>query len=99
MAVRLTWLVRRQLAPACHAVALDRVGPERRPRAACGQQAAGNTREPFVFYAAVALIYLAFTSLSELLFNRLQKRLSIGVRSPMAMSLVKRSPPTARTAV
>lgn len=45
-----------------------------------GQQAAGSTREPFVFYLAVALIYLAFTSLSELLFNRLQKRFSIGVR-------------------
>jgi ABC-type arginine transport system permease subunit len=28
-------------------------------------QAAGATREPFVFYAAVALVYLAFTSLSE----------------------------------
>lgn len=45
-----------------------------------GAQAAGATREPFVFYAAVALIYLAFTSLSELLFDRLNKRLSIGVR-------------------
>ncbi len=45
-----------------------------------GSQAAGTTREPFVFYAAVAVIYLAFTSLSELLFNWLQKRLSIGVR-------------------
>ncbi|MEL4178028.1 ABC transporter permease [Roseateles sp. PN1] len=45
-----------------------------------GQQAAGATREPFVFYLAVALIYLAFTSLSELLFNWLQKRFSTGVR-------------------
>jgi len=45
-----------------------------------GQQAAGSTREPFVFYLAVALIYLAFTSVSELLFDRLQKRFSIGVK-------------------
>ncbi|MDC8787172.1 ABC transporter permease [Roseateles koreensis] len=45
-----------------------------------GQQAAGTTREPFVFYLAVALIYLSFTSLSELLFNTLQKRFSTGVR-------------------
>nr|WP_184296637.1 ABC transporter permease [Roseateles oligotrophus] len=45
-----------------------------------GQQAAGSTREPFVFYLAVALIYLAFTSVSELLFDRLQKRFSTGVR-------------------
>jgi len=45
-----------------------------------GQHAAGSTREPFVFYLAVALIYLVFTSASELLFDRLQKRFSIGVR-------------------
>lgn len=45
-----------------------------------GAQAAGATREPFVFYLAVALIYLAFTSVSELLFDRLQKRFSVGVR-------------------
>src|SRR6218665_1588678 len=45
-----------------------------------GQQAAGSTREPFVFYLAVALIYLGFTSLSELLVGWLQKRFSIGVR-------------------
>ncbi|OWQ93005.1 ABC transporter [Roseateles aquatilis] len=45
-----------------------------------GSQAAGNTREPFVFYLAVAVIYLLFTSLSELFFDRLHKRLSIGVR-------------------
>ncbi|WIV99772.1 ABC transporter permease [Kinneretia aquatilis] len=45
-----------------------------------GQQAAGSTREPFVFYLAVALIYLSFTSLSELIFNWLEKRFSIGVR-------------------
>lgn len=45
-----------------------------------GQQAAGNTREPFSFYLAVALIYLAFTSLSELGFSWASKRLAIGVR-------------------
>lgn len=43
-------------------------------------QAAGSTREPFLFYGAVALIYLAFTSLSEFVFGRLQQRLAIGVR-------------------
>lgn len=43
-------------------------------------QAAGATREPFLFYAAVALIYLAFTTLSELGFAWLQRRLAIGNR-------------------
>jgi arginine/ornithine transport system permease protein len=41
-------------------------------------QAAGATSKPFVFYAAVALAYLAFTSLSELGFAWLQRRLSVG---------------------
>jgi arginine/ornithine transport system permease protein len=45
-----------------------------------GQQAAGNTREPFSFYLAVALIYLVFTSVSELGFAWAQKRLAIGVK-------------------
>ena len=45
-----------------------------------GQQAAGTTREPFSFYLAVALIYLAFTTLSELGFSWAQKRLAIGVK-------------------
>ncbi|RZJ13420.1 MAG: ABC transporter permease [Rubrivivax sp.] len=45
-----------------------------------GQQAAGTTREPFSFYLAVALIYLAFTSVSELGFAWAQRRLAIGVR-------------------
>ena len=45
-----------------------------------GQQAAGTTRAPFVFYVAVALFYLAFTSVSELLFKLLQRRFSIGVK-------------------
>ncbi|CAD5375140.1 histidine/lysine/arginine/ornithine transporter subunit; membrane component of ABC superfamily [Rubrivivax sp. A210] len=41
-------------------------------------QAAGNTGAPFVFYGAVALAYLAFTSLSELGFAWLRRRLSPG---------------------
>lgn len=45
-----------------------------------GQQAAGTTREPFSFYLAVAVIYLVFTSVSELGFAWAQKRLTIGVR-------------------
>lgn len=45
-----------------------------------GAQAAGATREPFVFYLTVALIYLVFTSVSEVVFGQLQKRLSVGVR-------------------
>lgn len=47
-------------------------------------QAAGATREPFVFYVAVALIYLAMTSVSELAFAWLRKRASIGVREAAA---------------
>jgi arginine/ornithine transport system permease protein len=38
------------------------------------QQAAGTTREPFVFYAAAALAYLLITSVSELGFGWLGKR-------------------------
>ncbi|MFG6485773.1 ABC transporter permease [Roseateles sp. BYS78W] len=45
-----------------------------------GQQAAGTTREPFNFYLAVALIYLVFTSLSELAFRWANKRLAIGAK-------------------
>lgn len=45
-----------------------------------GQQAAGTTREPFSFYLAVAVIYLAFTSVSELAFAWAQKQLATGVR-------------------
>jgi arginine/ornithine transport system permease protein len=45
-----------------------------------GQQAAGTTREPFSFYLAVALIYLVFTSVSELGFSWAKKRLAIGVK-------------------
>jgi len=38
------------------------------------------TREPFMFYLAAGAVYLAFTSLSELAFAWLQRRLAIGVR-------------------
>jgi arginine/ornithine transport system permease protein len=43
-------------------------------------QAAGATREPFLFYLAVGGLYLAFTSLSELGFAWLARRLAIGTR-------------------
>jgi arginine/ornithine transport system permease protein len=45
-----------------------------------GQQAAGTTREPFTFYLAVAVIYLVFTSVSELVFAWAQRRLAIGTK-------------------
>jgi len=44
-------------------------------------QAAGSTREPFVFYGAAALLYLAITSFSELGFKALNRRLQLGVRA------------------
>lgn len=43
-------------------------------------QAAGATREPLLFYATVALMYLAFTSLSELGFAWAARRLNVGTR-------------------
>ena len=43
-------------------------------------QAAGATRAPFVFYGVVALMYLAFTSLSELGFAWLARHLGVGTR-------------------
>ena len=46
-----------------------------------GSQAAGATREPFTFYLAVAVVYLAFTSLSELGFAWLARRLAIGQKA------------------
>ena len=46
-----------------------------------GKQAAGTTREPFTFFLAVALIYLVFTSVSELVFAWAQKRLAIGTKA------------------
>lgn len=39
-------------------------------------QAAGATRQPFVFYAAVGVLYLAITSASELGFGWLDRRTS-----------------------
>lgn len=42
--------------------------------------AAGATREPFLFYGVVAVMYLLFTTVSELGFAWLQRRLAIGVR-------------------
>ncbi len=43
--------------------------------------AAGATREPFTFYTAVALLYLAITTVSVLLLNALQRRYSMGVKA------------------
>jgi arginine/ornithine transport system permease protein len=43
-------------------------------------QAAGATREPFTFYAAVAALYLAITTLSIVLLGALEKRYSLGVK-------------------
>jgi arginine/ornithine transport system permease protein len=42
--------------------------------------AAGATREPFTFYAAVALLYLLITTLSIILLKALEKRYSLGVK-------------------
>lgn len=42
--------------------------------------AAATTRAPFTFYVAIALIYLAITSLSIFLLSRLEARYSLGVR-------------------
>lgn len=42
--------------------------------------AAAATREPFTFYALVALLYLAVTTLSIVLLAWLERRFSLGVR-------------------
>jgi arginine/ornithine transport system permease protein len=42
--------------------------------------AAGATREPFLFYAAAAGVYLAFTTVSEAAFALLGRRLTVGTR-------------------
>jgi arginine/ornithine transport system permease protein len=42
--------------------------------------ASAATREPFTFYAAIALIYLAITTLSIFALSRLEKRFSLGVK-------------------
>ncbi|MBF2760844.1 MAG: ABC transporter permease subunit [Ectothiorhodospiraceae bacterium AqS1] len=44
-------------------------------------QAGGTTREPFLFYLAVALLYLMITLLSESGLRRIESRFSLGVRS------------------
>jgi His/Glu/Gln/Arg/opine family amino acid ABC transporter permease subunit len=44
------------------------------------QQAAGTTREPFLFYLAAGVVYLLLTSVSELGFAWLTRRLSVGAR-------------------
>lgn len=40
----------------------------------------GSTRQPFVFYFVVALIFLAFTTVSVLLLRWAERRYSVGVR-------------------
>jgi arginine/ornithine transport system permease protein len=42
--------------------------------------AAAATREPFTFYAAIALVYLAVTTLSIIVLSRVEARFSLGVR-------------------
>ena len=42
--------------------------------------AAATTRAPFTFYVAVALIYLAITSVSIFVLSRLEARFSLGVK-------------------
>jgi arginine/ornithine transport system permease protein len=42
--------------------------------------AAGTTREPFTFYAAVAFLYLIITAVSIVLLDALEKRYSLGVK-------------------
>ena len=42
--------------------------------------AAASTREPFTFYAAIALLYLAVTTVSIWLLARLERRYSLGVK-------------------
>lgn len=43
--------------------------------------AAGATREPFTFYAAVGALYLVITTISIIGLNRLEKRYSLGVKA------------------
>src|SRR3546814_15849272 len=43
-------------------------------------QAGGTTREPFLFYLFVALMFLAFTTVSIWFLNWLERRYSAGVR-------------------
>lgn len=43
-------------------------------------QAGGTTREPFTFYLAVALLFLAITAGSDVVLRWLNRRYSVGVR-------------------
>ena len=47
-------------------------------------QAGRTTREPFVFYLAVCVFYLALTALSGLALRWLESRYSVGVRKATA---------------
>lgn len=42
--------------------------------------ASASTQKPFTFYAAIALVYLALTTLSVLALHLLERRYSLGVR-------------------
>jgi arginine/ornithine transport system permease protein len=42
--------------------------------------AAGATREPFTFYCVAAVLYLVITTISILLFRKLEQRYSLGVK-------------------
>ncbi|MGE4527230.1 MAG: ABC transporter permease [Rhodospirillaceae bacterium] len=42
--------------------------------------AVGRTKEPFTFYLAAAVIYLALTSVASLGLRRIEKRANVGVR-------------------
>lgn len=43
------------------------------------KEAAGAVNEPFKFFIPVAIVYLAITSLSELVLKRLERKFSAGV--------------------
>jgi arginine/ornithine transport system permease protein len=42
--------------------------------------ASAATREPFTFFCAIALIYLAITTVSIFALSRIEKRFSLGVK-------------------
>jgi arginine/ornithine transport system permease protein len=44
------------------------------------RNAGSSTQQPFLFYAAAGVMYLVFTSVSELLFAWLRRRYAVGVR-------------------
>jgi len=46
--------------------------------------AAGATREPLLFYVTAALLYMAMTTGSEILFRRLEKRTGRGLVKPQS---------------